>query len=73
MFGNEFDNPYVEEETFSIGDRAAFKVGLKKYYIDAEEDGKFFIINGQKVQNLVDKISSFTSETKQYIFTSVWD
>lgn len=73
MFGNDFDNPDVEEETFSIGDRAAFQVGLKKYYIDAEEDGKFFIINGQKVQNLVDKISSFTSETKQYIFTSVWD
>jgi hypothetical protein len=53
--------------------RLMFKKGQSTYYIDKEIDGKYYILNGQKVQSLVDEVFDLLSWAKNNIFTSVWD
>lgn len=53
--------------------RLMFKKGQSTYYIDKEIDGKYYILNGQKVQSLVDEVFDLLSWAKDNIFTSVWD
>ena len=53
--------------------RLMFKRGQSTYYIDKEIEGKYYILNGQKVQSLVDVVSDILPWAKDFIFTSVWD
>ena len=72
-------NPYdsmTPEKMASLvasGARLMFKRGQSTYYIDKEIDGKYYILNGQKVQSLVDVILDILPWAKDFIYTSVWD
>ncbi len=53
--------------------RVKFQKAQAIYYIDKEIDGKYYILNGQKVQSLVDVVSYISDWAENNIFTSVWD
>lgn len=68
-------NPYYGERGASLENigRIVFKKAQQTYIIDKEIDGKYYILNGQKVQSLVDYIETGDNWAFDNIFTSVWD
>ena len=53
--------------------RVNFQKSQSTYYIDKEIGGKYYILNGQKVQSLVDTVAYISDWATNNIFTSVWD
>lgn len=77
-YGELLTNPYGSEkpdkEAYLMNNgRIAFKKAQATYYIDKEIDGKYYILNGQKVQSLIDIIETADVWAIDNIFTSVWD
>ncbi len=53
--------------------RVKFQRGQSYYYIDKENDGEYYLLNGQTVQCLVDEVAYIGENANQFIYTSVWD